>query len=143
MAARMVSGRGNGSGNGSASPRFQRWLGKLSADERIRHAKDRADKLVGHTATLFLMREAKALGVYSPKLARKIPRSHAAHAFNQFRRSMHLFEIIRLLRALGYFKHGPGKHPHDRPVVQRAALVDQIARQARPLCQPSGTSGPR
>jgi phage terminase large subunit-like protein len=43
-------------------------IGKLSGDERITRAKERADKLVGHIATLFLMHEANALVVYSPKL---------------------------------------------------------------------------
>src|SRR6266850_2589173 len=33
---------------------------KLSGDERIKRAKERADKLVGHIATLFLMHEANA-----------------------------------------------------------------------------------
>ena len=36
---------------------------KLSGDERVKRAKERADKLVGHIATLFLMHEANALVV--------------------------------------------------------------------------------
>jgi hypothetical protein len=119
-----MSGRSNASGNS----RFQRWMGKLSADERIRQAKDRADKLVGHTATLFLMHEANALVVYSPKLSGQIPRSHAAHAFNQFQRSMHLFEIIRLCALWD----PPGTDRESIPTIvelfNEPALVDQIAR---------------
>jgi hypothetical protein len=103
-------------------------MGKLSADERIRQAKDRADKLVGHTATLFLMHEANALVVYSPKLSGQIPRSHAAHAFNQFQRSMHLFEIIRLCALWD----PPGTDRESIPTIvelfNEPALVDQIAR---------------
>jgi hypothetical protein len=65
-------------------------------DERIAQARTRAQKLVDHIATLFLMHEANAVVIYSQTLADQIPRSCAAHAFNQFQRSMHLFEIVRL-----------------------------------------------
>jgi AbiU2 len=110
------------------SGRFERWLGKLSACDRIRLAKERADNLVGHTITLFLMHEANALVVYSPKLAGQIPRSRAAHAFNQFQRSMHLFEIIRLCALWD----SPGTDRESIPTIVELfnvpALVDQIAR---------------
>jgi hypothetical protein len=122
-----MSGRGNASGNRSAG-RFQQWMGKLSAGDRIRLAKERADNLVGHTATLFLMHEANSLVVYSPKLAGQIPRSHAAHAFNQFQRSMHLFETIRLCALWD----PPGTDRESIPTIVELfndpALVDQIAR---------------
>jgi hypothetical protein len=68
----------------------------IGADERIGRAKVRAQKLVVHIATLFLMHESNATVIYSNKLSEQIPRSYAAHAFNQFQRSMHLFEIVRL-----------------------------------------------
>jgi hypothetical protein len=42
------------------------------------------------------MHEANKIVVYSPALARQIPASYAAHAFNQFQHSMHCFEIVRL-----------------------------------------------
>jgi AbiU2 len=101
---------------------------KLSGDERITRAKERAHKLVGHIATLFLMHEANALVIYSPKLAKQIPRSYAAHAFNQFQRSMHLFEIVRLC-ALWDF---PGTDRESIPTIielfNEPELVEQIAR---------------
>ena len=110
------------------SGRFEGWLGKLSAGDRITLAKERADNLVGHTLTLFLMHEANALVVYSPKLAGQIPRSHAAHAFNQFQRSMHLFEIIRLCALWD----PPGTDRESIPTIVKLfnvpAVVDQIAR---------------
>jgi hypothetical protein len=110
------------------SGRFEGWLGKLSAGDRIRLAQERADNLVGHTTTLFLMHEANALVVYSPKLAEQIPRSHAAHAFNQFRSSMHLFEIIRLCALWD----PPGTERESIPTIVQffnaPAIVDQMAR---------------
>ncbi|TIL41993.1 hypothetical protein [Mesorhizobium sp.] len=69
---------------------------KLSIDDRLARAKARTDRLVGHTASLFLMQAANATVIYSPALAEQIPTSFAAHAFNQFQRSMHLFELVRL-----------------------------------------------
>jgi AbiU2 len=106
---------------------------KLSGDERIKRSKERADKLVGHIATLFLMHEANALVVYSPKLAGRIPRSYAAHAFNQFQRSMHLFEIVRLCALWD----PPGTDRESIPTIielfSEPALVDQIARDRHDL----------
>jgi len=106
---------------------------KLSGDERIKRSKERADKLVGHIATLFLMHEANALVVYSPKLAGQIPRSYAAHAFNQFQRSMHLFEIVRLCALWD----PPGTDRESIPTIielfNEPALVDQIARDRHDL----------
>jgi AbiU2 len=103
-------------------------IGKLSGDERITRAKKGAAKLVGHIATLFLMHEANALVVYTPKLAGQIPRSYAAHAFNQFQRSMHLFEIVRLCAL--WDPPGPDREsiPTIIELFNEPALVDQIAR---------------
>jgi hypothetical protein len=42
------------------------------------------------------MHESEILVIRSPKMSAQIPHSFAVHAFNQFQRSMHLFEIIRL-----------------------------------------------
>jgi hypothetical protein len=64
--------------------------------ERLSAAKHRTRKLIDHIFSLFMMHEANAIVTYSDCLSRQIPRSFAAHAFNQFQTSMHLFEIIRL-----------------------------------------------
>lgn len=104
-------------------------IGRLSADARITRAKERAGKLVSHIASLFLMHEANSLVVYSPTLSGQIPRSRAAHAFNQFQRSMHLFEIIRLCALWD----PPGEDRESIPTIIKLfndpALLDQIARE--------------
>lgn len=101
---------------------------KLSGTERIARAKNRAGKLVGHIASLFLMHEANAFVVYSPKLAGQIPRSHAAQAFNQFQRSMHLFEIIRLCALWDPYGKDRESIPTIVELFNEPALVDRIAR---------------
>lgn len=45
---------------------------------------------------LLLMNESNNLVLYSTRLSYQIPPSYAAHAFNQFQLSMHLFELLRL-----------------------------------------------
>jgi hypothetical protein len=104
---------------------------KLSGGERITRAKERADKLIDHIATLFLMHEANALVVYSPTLAGQIPRSYAAHAFNQFQRSMHLFEIVRLCALWDPPELDRESIPTIIELFNEPALVDQIAREQR------------
>jgi hypothetical protein len=68
----------------------------MRVTERISLAKERTRNVVDHLRAIIQMHEANAIVVYSPTLAEQIPTSHAAHAFDQFQRSMHLFEIIRL-----------------------------------------------
>jgi hypothetical protein len=108
-------------------------IGKLSENERITRANDRADKLVSHIAPLFLMHEANALVVYTPKLAGQIPRSHAAHAFNQFQRSMHLFEIVRLCALWDRASMDRESIPTIIALFNEPALIDQIARDRHDL----------
>jgi hypothetical protein len=68
----------------------------LTVEERVALAKQRTEKVVDHLRESILMHEANAIVVYSPTLAKQIPTSYAAHAFIQFQRSMHFFEIVRL-----------------------------------------------
>lgn len=68
----------------------------LDDDERIARAKIIISNLVTHTVNLVMVHEANAIVLYSDQLSSQIPRSNAANAFNQFRNSMHLFELIRL-----------------------------------------------
>lgn len=103
-------------------------VGKLTNDVRTTRAKERADKLVGHIATLFLMHEANAFVIYSPKLAGQIPRSYAAHAFNQFQRSMHLFEIVRLCALWDPPSLDRESIPTIIELFNEPSLVNQIAR---------------
>ena len=79
------------------------------------------------------MHESNTLVIYSPKMSAQIPRSFAAHAFNQFQRSMHLFEIIRLCALWD----PPGTDRESIPTIvelfNEPALVEQIARETHDL----------
>ena len=79
------------------------------------------------------MHEFNTLVIYSPKMSAQIPRSFAAHAFNQFQRSMHLFEIIRLCALWD----PPGTDRESIPTIvelfNEPALVEQIARETHDL----------
>ena len=79
------------------------------------------------------MHESSILVIHSPKMSAQIPRSFAAHAFNQFQRSMHLFEIIRLCALWD----PPGTDRESIPTIvelfNEPALVEQIARETHDL----------
>lgn len=68
----------------------------LPQELRLRLAKTRTEKLVGHVLALFQMHEANAIALYSSTLVDQIPRSYAARAFRQFQQSMYLHELVRL-----------------------------------------------
>lgn len=87
--------------------------------ERLRLAKRYADSLVDHVAALFTMNAANHLIIYGDTLAKQVPPSYAAHAFNQFRQSMHLFELVRLCALWD----SPAKDRESIPTV--LALVDK------------------
>ena len=69
---------------------------KMTTAARISLAKAKTERVVDHLRALILMHEANAIVVYSPALAGQVPHSFAAIAFNQFQRSMHWLEIIRV-----------------------------------------------
>ena len=100
------------------------------ADRRLALAKARSDKLVHHIVPLFLMHEFNGLVIYSQKLSEQIPRSYAAHAFNQFQRSMHLFELVRLCAMWD----GPGDDRESIPAIialfNEPKLIDQLVNEA-------------
>lgn len=102
----------------------------LPSFERLVVAKARADKLVHHLVPLFLMHESNAVVIYSQKLSKQIPRSYAAHAFNQFQRSMHLFELVRLCAMWD----GPGDYRESIPTIialfNEPELIDQLVADA-------------
>lgn len=102
----------------------------LPSSERLALAKARADKLVRHIVPLFLMHESNAVVIYSQKLSEQIPRSYAAHAFNQFQRSMHLFELVRLCAIWD----GPGDDRESIPTIialfNEPELIDQLVSEA-------------
>lgn len=102
----------------------------LPPSERLVLAKARADKLVQHLVPLFLMHESNAMVIYSTKLSEQIPRSYAAHAFNQFQRSMHLFELVRLCAMWD----GPRDDRESIPTIialfNEPKLIDQLVADA-------------
>jgi hypothetical protein len=68
----------------------------LPDEQRLADAKARTDRLVDHVSALFGLHDANAIIIYSPMLSSQIPRSYAAHAFNAFQQSTHLYELVRL-----------------------------------------------
>ncbi|HEX3936879.1 MAG TPA: hypothetical protein VHX43_05175 [Xanthobacteraceae bacterium] len=63
---------------------------------RIEEAKRTTKRVVDHAVDLLWLSESNAITLYSDALAKQIPRSYAAHAFNVFRKAMHQIEIVRL-----------------------------------------------
>ena len=68
---------------------------QLSRPERIRLAKAKMEKLLDSFLYVLELHANNSFVVFSPLLASQIPRSHAAHAFNVFQRSMYQIEIVR------------------------------------------------
>jgi hypothetical protein len=85
---------------------------------------------VGHIATLFQMHEANAVVIYSQQLAEQIPPSYAAHAFNQFQRSMHLFEILRLCALWDKVREDRESIPTIIALFDKPELIDQLEQEA-------------
>jgi hypothetical protein len=92
-----------------------------AASERLALAKARADKLVHHIASLFLMHESNAVVIYSQKLSEQIPRSYAAHAFNQFQRSMHL------LRSFAFAQCGMGRATTEKAYSRSSPCLTNLS----------------
>ena len=69
---------------------------RLPRPERIRLAKAKMEKLLDYFLYVLELHANNSFVVFSPLLASQIPRSHAAHAFNVFQRSMYQIEIVRL-----------------------------------------------
>jgi hypothetical protein len=94
---------------------------QLTVADRINLAKERTEKVVDHVRAAIQMHEANAIVVYSPTLSDQISRSYAAHAFNQFQSSMHLFEIVRLCALWD----GPDRDKENIPTI--IELIDDVA----------------
>jgi hypothetical protein len=63
---------------------------------RIEEAKRATKRVVDHAVDLLWINESNAVTLYSDVLAKQIPPSYAAHAFNVFRKAMFQIEIVRL-----------------------------------------------
>src|SRR5450631_2625022 len=73
-----------------------KWPNELSTERRIKEAQSKTRMLVTHVLDVLALHENNSIIVYSDKLAKQIPRSNAANAFNTFQQSMHQFEIVRI-----------------------------------------------
>jgi hypothetical protein len=69
---------------------------QLPRPERIKLAKAKMEKLLDYFLYVLELHANNSFVVFSPLLVSQIPRSHAAHAFNVFQRSMYQIEIVRL-----------------------------------------------
>jgi hypothetical protein len=72
------------------------WFEKLTVPERVAAAKKKMRRVVDHVHYLLELHENNAIVLYTPTLARQIPTSYAANAFNVFQQGMHQIEIVRL-----------------------------------------------
>ena len=68
--------------------------------------------------------------IYSQKLSAQIPRSCAAHAFNQFQRSMHLFELARLYAMWDELGNDRESVPTIIALFNEPELIDQLVAEA-------------
>ena len=106
----------------------------LSDSERLSLAKHRTERLVDHIiCKLFLMHKSNASIIYSRKLSEQIPRSYAAHAFNQFQHGMYLFEIIRLCALWDKARKDRESIPTIIALFDKPELIDQLLAEARAL----------
>lgn len=72
------------------------WPDNLSTEERIEAAQAKTRQAVTHLLEILALNENNAIIVYSNKLAKQIPRSMGANAFNTFQQTMHRHEIVQI-----------------------------------------------
>jgi hypothetical protein len=95
---------------------------RLPRPERIRLAKAKMEKLLDYFLYVLELHANNSFVVFSPLLASQIPRSHAAHAFNVFQRSMFQIEIVRLCAIWD----GVGLERENIPTVVKLIEDDKI-----------------
>lgn len=101
----------------------------LSINERISKAKERTGRVVGHLSGLFLIHETNRIVVHSPKLSEQIPRSHAAHAFNQLQDSLHFSELLRLTALWDRFGDDRESIPSIVDFIDDPKIINKIAQE--------------
>lgn len=72
------------------------WIARLSPAQRLQKAREKSSRLVDHITELVRVHESNRIVIYTDTLARQIPRSLAANAYNDFKNSLFYFEVIRL-----------------------------------------------
>lgn len=73
-----------------------RMFERSDAGTRIREARRVTSRLVDHIHYLMDIHENNEVILFSDTLAKQIPKSFAANAFNAFREAMHQIELVRL-----------------------------------------------
>lgn len=101
----------------------------FSNEDRISRAKAVLDGLVSHTVNLIMVHEANSIVLYSKKLESQIPRSYAANAFNQFRHSLHLFELIRLCAIWDNYGTDRESIPTVADLMLKPELIDVVLQE--------------
>jgi hypothetical protein len=92
----------------------KKWeIADLSDAERVALAKSKSDDLINRLLQVVRLHESNRIVTYSDTLAKQIPASFAAHAFNEFQGAVHLFEITRLCALWD----PPGQHRVSIPTV--------------------------
>jgi AbiU2 len=71
-------------------------LQDLPTERRVALAKAKMEQVLNHFLYLLELHANNSFVIYSPILAKQIPTSFAANAFNVFQRGMHQIEIVRL-----------------------------------------------
>jgi hypothetical protein len=104
---------------------------RLPRPERIKLAKAKMEKLLDYFLYVLELHANNSFVVFSPLLASQIPRSHAAHAFNVFQRSMYQIEIVRLCAIWD----SVGLDKEDIPTVVKLInddeIIEMLAEEAR------------
>lgn len=121
----------------------------LTTDQRVERAKAFTNRLIDHTRELIAAAENNAVVLYSDLLSAQIPKSYAANAFNEMRRSMQFYHLVRLCAVWDKAKSGRESIPTvvallaDSQVRNRLAeeTYDYHASQAEPL-SPTPTNDP-
>jgi len=102
-------------------PVKQRWPEMLSPEDRIAEAKEKTRKIVDHLLHVIAVHESNRALLFSDTLAKQVPPSHAAHAFNLLCDNQYRYELVRLCALWD-----PSK-PDRESIPTIAALVDSDA----------------
>ncbi len=74
----------------------QKEITKMSTQDRISLASERADEMWQYIVRLIRTHKNNEILLYTDTLSSQIPPSHAAHAYNDFQRTMWLGELVKL-----------------------------------------------
>jgi hypothetical protein len=100
------------------------WITDLTVEQRFELASSKCQRLIDHVSEIVRLHESNRILLYTNAVSSQIPRSYAAHAFNQLQRAQHFFEIARLCAVWD----APGIHRDSIPTV--VALVGgELARK--------------